>query len=132
MDLLRAGPIDPSQILIREFFANASDVYAHELHQKLALLDRQLCHGRAARLATVDPALVVRNESANGFGLEVGDLSKADLVLLGRERLGESTSKLGFLLQDLKPLACPIRHGCRNRAEERWRHRNPASLDDRY
>src|SRR6185436_15922289 len=62
MDLLRAGPIDPSQVLIRELLANASDVYAHELHQDLTLLDRQVRHGHAARLAALDPALVAGNE----------------------------------------------------------------------
>ena len=66
--------------------------------------------------------------SADGFRLEVGDLAEANLTLLGGERLGQSPPQLGFLLQDLKPLARPIRNRGGNRTKERRRHRNPASL----
>ncbi len=44
MDLLRARTIDASQILIREFLADATDVRAYELHKKLALLYRHRRH----------------------------------------------------------------------------------------
>src|SRR5262249_20264363 len=63
-DLLRAGASDARQVLIREFLADALDVRAHELHEKLPLPDRHAGRSQAARLTALEFALVPGNKPA--------------------------------------------------------------------